>query len=43
MEECIVQLNKEIEVVIMIHKEENFKTIMLVKDYVLKMIIEYSY
>ena len=39
MEECIVRLNEKIEVVIVIFKD-NFKKIMIMNDYVIKMLIE---
>ena len=42
MDECIFQLNKEIEANIVNQKEENLKN-MIMNDYVLKLLIEHNY
>ena len=42
MEECIFQLNKEMEATIVKQKEENLKN-MIVNDYVPKLLLEHNY
>ena len=42
VEECIFQLNKEMEATIVKQKEENLKN-MIVNDYVPKLLLEHNY
>ena len=43
VEECIVQLNKEMEATIVTHKEIKIKKTKIVGDYVPKMLLEHNY
>ena len=43
VDECIFKLNKELIATIVKKKEKNLKKIMIMEDYVLKLLIEHNY